>query len=150
MQTYILTKNHRLRDQVKTNLHAFIDRLPDSNSWKVEIKEARKERTDPQNHALFGVAYPALEAATGFTKDELHDAFCRRFFGTIEKEIAGQVVSKPYRTTTTGQDGKRDVIDAAKFSEFYAMVQMVGAEAGIDVPAPVRTIDDELARRFAA
>jgi hypothetical protein len=150
MQTYVLNKNHHTRDQVKANLHAFIDRLPDSKSWKVEIKEARKERTDPQNHALFGVAYPALEAATGFTKDELHDAFCRRFFGTVEKEIAGQVVSKPYRTTTTGPEGKRDVINAATFSEFYSMVQMVGAEAGIDVPSPVRDSDNELAQRYAA
>jgi len=149
-QTYILTKSHRLRDQIKTNLHAFIDRLPETKSWKVEIKEARKERTDPQNHALFGVAYPALEAATGFTKDELHTAFCKRFFGTVEVEIFGQVETRPYRTTTTGPDGKRDVIDAAKFSDFYAMVQMVGAEAGIDVPSPVRDSDNELAKRFAA
>lgn len=136
MQIYVLNKNHRLREQVRANIHAFIDRLPDAKSWKVEIKELRKERTDPQNHALFGVAYPALEVATGFTKDELHEAFCRRFFGTVECEIAGQIIKRPYRTTTTGPDGKRDVMPPNDFARFYDMVQMVGAEAGIDVPSP--------------
>jgi len=136
MQTYVLNKGHGLRGAVKANLHSFIDRLPDSKSWKIEIKEARKERSDLQNHALFGVAYPALEAATGMTKDELHDAFCRRYFGTVEKEFAGQVITRPYRTTTRGPDGERDLMLTRDFADFYAMVQMVGAEAGIDVPDP--------------
>jgi len=136
MQTYVLNKGHANRPTVKANLHAFIDRLPDTQSWKVEIKEARKERTDLQNHALFGVAYPPLSEATGFAKDELHDAFCKRFFGTTEKEMAGQVISKPYRTTTTDHHGKRDVIPAIEFARFYDMVQRIGAEIGVDVPSP--------------
>ncbi|MDR3445971.1 hypothetical protein [Dyella sp.] len=135
-QAYILNANGRERSQVTTNLHAFIDRLPASKSWRVEIKEARKQRSDPQNHALFGVAYEALNRATGYTKDELHEAFCKRYFGTVEREVIGQVVTKPYRTTTTNERGERDVMSTEAFSEFYAMVQMVGAEAGVDVPDP--------------
>ena len=124
------------RDRVLGNLHGFIDRLPKTKAWKVEIAQSRKSRTDPQNHALFGVAYPALMEPTGFTKDELHEAFCKRFFGTIEREVMGQVVSKPFRTTTTDENGKRDVMPWDKFSDFYAMVQQVGAESGIYVPDP--------------
>lgn len=135
-QAYVLNANGRERLQVAANLHAFIDRLPPGKSWRVEIKEARKERSDPQNHALFGVAYEALNRSTGFTKDELHDAFCKRYFGTVEREVMGQVVTKPYRTTTTNERGERDVMSTAAFAEFYTMVQMVGAEAGIDVPDP--------------
>lgn len=136
MQPYVLTKGSGLRSTIKANVHAFIDRLPETKSWRIEIKEDRKERTDPQNHALFGVAYPALEAATGYTKDELHEAFCRRFFGTVEREVMGQIVTKPYRTTTTNERGERDVIPAHDFARFYDTVQQVGAEAGIDVPDP--------------
>jgi len=134
--TFVLHKNHPGRALVASNLHAFLDKLPVSRSYQVEVKEYRRERTDPQNHALFGVAYPALERETGFTKDELHEAFCKRFFGTVQKEFAGTVIDKPYRTTTTGPDGKRDVLGTADFARFYDMVQQVGAEAGIFVPDP--------------
>ena len=32
--------------------------------------------------------------------------------------------------------GERDVIDVRRFSDFYAMVQQVGAECGVWVPDP--------------
>jgi hypothetical protein len=135
-QTYVLNASGRERPQVLANIHAFVDRLPVSKSWRVEIKQARKERSDPQNHALFGVAYPVLEQATGYSKDELHEAFCKRFFGSVDREVMGQVISKPYRTTTMNERGERDVMPAADFARFYDLVQHVGAEAGIDVPSP--------------
>lgn len=147
MQRYQLNANGPERSQVLENLHAFIDRLPAAKSWRVEIKEARKERSGDQNAALWGVAYPALSDATGYTPDELHDAFCRRFFGTVEREVMGQVMTRPRRTTTTNEAGERDVISAADFARFYDMVQMVGAEAGIDVPSPDPLHGN---RRFAA
>lgn len=135
--TFVLHKSHPGRARVASNLHAFIDKLPETRSFQVEVKEYRRERTDPQNHALFGVAYPALERETGFTKDELHEAFCKKFFGTVEKvDIFGEVTKVPYRTTTTGPDGKRDVLGTAEFARFYDMVQHVGAESGIYVPDP--------------
>lgn len=136
MQRYQLNAGGQERPRVLANAHAFIDRLPVNKSWKIEIKEARRERSDPQNHALFGVAYPALEVATGYTKDELHDAFCRRFFGTVSREVMGATVSRAFRTTTTNDAGERDVIDASTFARFYDLVQQIGAEAGIDVPSP--------------
>lgn len=135
-QSYTLTKNHGMRADVKANLHDFIDRLPETKSWKVEIKEARNERSSEQNAALFGLAYVVLSEATGFTADELHEAFCCRFFGTVEKEVMGRIISKPWRTTTTNEDGQRDVMPAHDFARFYDAVQQIGAEAGVDVPDP--------------
>lgn len=134
-QEFVIHKDDS-RVGVLANLHAFLDRLPSVRAWSVTIKQYSKERTDPQNHALFGVAYPALSEPTGYTKDELHEAMCKRFFGTVEREILGVPSSKPYRTTTTGPDGKRDVIGTEEFARFYDMVQQVGAEAGIFVPSP--------------
>lgn len=136
MQRYVLRAGGDERSQVLANVHAFVDRLPARKSWKIEIREARKERSNEQNAALFGVAYVALSDATGYTPDELHAAFCRRFFGTVEVDVMGQAVSRPVRTTTTNEQGERDVMPAADFARFYDMVQQVGAEAGVDVPSP--------------
>lgn len=135
-QTYHLNPNGPERAQVLANAHAFLDRLPLNKGWKVEIREARKARSNDQNAALWGVAYPVLAEATGYTPDELHDAFCRRFFGTVEREVMGQIVTRPRRTTTTNEAGERDVMPAADFARFYDQVQQVGAEIGIDVPSP--------------
>ena len=134
-QSYILHKSDSRRDGIRANLHAFVDRLPETKSWRVEVKEYRKDRTDAQNAALFGVAYPAFRD-TGYTPDELHDALCRRFFGTIERQVMGETVVAPRRTTTRDSRGARDVISREVFSDFYRMVQQIGAEVGIDVPDP--------------
>jgi hypothetical protein len=136
-QTYQLNANGPEREGVKQRAHDFIDRLPLDKSWVVTVKPFTKSRTHPQNAALFGVAYPALTEATGYTPDELHDAFCRRFFGTFEVEVMGQLVTRPVRTTTTNEQGDRDVMSALDFAKFYELVQQVGAEAGCDVPAPI-------------
>lgn len=135
-QSYFLHKGDADRPQIRANAVAFIERLPESHSWEILVRRHVKARTDTQNHALFGVAYKALAAATGFTKDELHEAFNKRFFGTVTVEVFGQVRERPFRTTTTDEHGNPDKISAEEFGRFYDMVQQVGAEAGIDVPNP--------------
>ncbi len=136
MQRYQLNANGQERQQVLANAHAFIDRLPATKSWRIEIREAKRERSLDQNAALWGVAYPPLCEATGYTPDELHEALCRKFFGTAERVVMGEHVARPRRTTTTNEHGERDAIDKATFARFYEMVQQVGAEVGIDVPDP--------------
>lgn len=135
-QKFTLNANGVERDQVRANAHAFIDRLPENKSWRIEVKEARKERTPPQNSALWGVAYPALTESTGYTAEELHNEFCGRFFGWDVVEIFGEKRRRPRRTTTTDEHGGRDVIPTRDFAAFYDLVQRIGAEAGIDVPNP--------------
>jgi hypothetical protein len=136
MSTFILHKNHDSRGTILANAIAFLGMLPDKKSWKVEITEYRKTRTEEQNAALFGLAYKVLSDETGYTKDELHEAMCKRHFGTVEREVFGQVVTRPYRTTTTGPDGRRDVLTWDAFADFYETVERVAAEAGVYIPAP--------------
>lgn len=135
-QTYQLNANGPERPGVTQRAKDFIDRLPADKSWVVTVKALVKSRTHPQNAALFGVAYPALTEATGYTSDELHDAFCRRFFGTVVVSVLGQSMTRAVRTTTTNEAGERDVMPSGDFAKFYDMVQQVGAEAGVDVPSP--------------
>jgi hypothetical protein len=126
------------RARVLDNLLRFLQSLPSEKAWTIEIKPFRKERTDPQNHALFGVAYPPLAEYTGFLAEELHEVMCMEFFGKVEYEVLGVKKVKPYRTTTKDENGKRDVIDAKTFSEFYARVQQRGSELGVFIPDPER------------
>lgn len=143
--SYVLHKGDPNRDLVRANLDSFLNRLPDTKSWQIEVKEYRKSRSNAQNNALFGVAYPAICKETGYEPDELHDAMCRKFFGTVGVDVLGMVITRAVRTTTTNEDGRRDVMAAGDFADFYAMVQRVGAEAGIDVPEP-----DPMRGRWAA
>lgn len=136
MQRYELHKGHPLLVSWKRNAIAFIERLPDSHSWVIEIKRLVKERTHPQNRALFGLAYPAIKKVTGDDIDDLHRAFCGKFFGWVDYEVMGELERRPYRTTTTNADGEREVMEPADFAEFYNAVQRIAASAGIDVPDP--------------
>jgi hypothetical protein len=136
MERYVLNAGGPEREQVRANAHAFIDRLPASKSWKIEIKEYRKERTTDQNAALFGLAYPIIAKATGNDVDDLHQAFCGKAFGWVDVEVMGEVRRRPRRTTTTNDEGERSVLSTIEFADFWAMVQRISAECGIDVPDP--------------
>lgn len=124
------------RARVLENLVKFLQSLPSEKSWTIEIKQYRKSRSDDQNAALWGVAYPPLCEHTGYRAEEIHEVMCMEFFGRKVDDVLGQTVIKPVRTTTTGMDGKRDVIDTKTFAEFYEHVQMRGSELGIFIPDP--------------
>lgn len=128
------------QDRNLTRVVAFLSALPKQKAWRVRIDELKGDRTDHQNNALFGVAYPPLVSATGYRPEEIHEVMCMKFFGKKVVEIGGETHEKPIRTTTTDSDGKRDVIDWDKFSTFYGMVQQVGAEMDppIWIPDPDR------------
>lgn len=116
------------RDRVITRLSAFLRALPLNKAFRMKVEELKGDRTEHQNNALFGVAYKPLVAVTGYRNEEIHEVMCCKFFGVKVVELGGVVQEKPVRTTTIDENGKRDVIDWEKFSEFYAMVQQVGAE----------------------
>lgn len=129
METIYLHKQENPR--YLTRVVAFLSALPLNRAWRIRIDEMRGSRTNQQNKALFGCAYPCF-AKLGHRPDPLHTVMCCKFFGT--NTIFG--VETPIRTTTTDEDGNRDVISWDIFSEFYAMVQEVGAEYGVYVPDP--------------
>lgn len=123
----------------KPALLAFLDRLPASSKWRVEVGSYKKKRSNEQNAALFGVAYKDIREATGNEVDDLHTMFCGEFFGWVECEVLGKRKMKPRRTTTTNEAGKRDVISTTEFMDFYEEVQRIAAEFGIYVRSPNET-----------
>ena len=124
------------RDQILANLHAFLDKLPIDKPWCIEIEPLRKERTIKQNKALFGLAYVELEEQTGSDKNDLHWAFCGEFFGWVDVNVMGKTKRMPARTTTTGYDGKHDVVPTEIFAKFYDFIQRRAAENGFYVSDP--------------
>jgi hypothetical protein len=71
-------------------------------------------------------------------KEELHEFYCGEYFGWKEYEIMGKKKSKPVRTTTTDEDGNRDVVDKSVMYDFYSFIQHQAAMTGkgIFVPDP--------------
>lgn len=132
MEQFILAKGERDVGRVQR----FVAALSTARAWKITIVEHRKERSDPQNNALWGVAYKKLAAFTGEEPSELHDIFMRRYFGEVEYEVLGEIRTRPYRTTTTDENGNRDVMPVDKFTELYRFIQKTAAEYGCDIPDP--------------
>jgi hypothetical protein len=131
-QTFTLQPGERSLARIVAVLSA----LAKDVAWKITIARVKKERSDPQNSALFGVAYKALGEFTGYTAPELHDVFLRAYFGTVEREIFGEITTRPRRTTTTDENGQRNKLSTVEFNAFYAFVQQKGAEIGCWVPDP--------------
>lgn len=140
-QAFILPANRpEDRARITGNAARFLAMLPADVAWEVTVRRHRKQRTDPQNAALWGVAYPPLMEHIGLRgekeREELHELFCGEFWGWVRYEILGKVKQRPRRTTTRDEHGRRDVIPWDVFCEFYAYIQQRGAQAGVYIPDP--------------
>lgn len=129
------------RETVLRNAHAAIDAVDASKVWQVEITEHVSPRTSKQNKTLFGVVYPPIMESMGLSgqqaKEELHDVFCGLYWGVVEYEVLGQQKSRPVRTTTKNEHGKRDTLSKKDFGKFVDFVYLRAADYGIFVPDPV-------------
>lgn len=108
----------------------------------VEIREWKPTRSSEQNAYLFGVCYSMLADAKGYDVNDIHEWMCGQHFGWTEKNVPKTewnpegIVKVPRRTTTCDENGKRDVLKPGPFSDFVAMVQRIGAQAGVFIPDP--------------
>lgn len=122
-------------DQVKKKIMAAIDnsRVPKV----ITIERYYRDYTDDQREALWGLAYKILQDETGNDKQDLHEYFCGCHFGWKEYEVMGQRRKKAVRTTTTDENGKRDVINTRDLAQMFELIQMVSAnDLGIVIPDP--------------
>lgn len=124
------------RPGIPRRLLAFLEALPLDVAFEVVVRRAVRKRTDAQNAALFGYAYKELAAFTGYTVPEIHDVCLRGFFGEREVEVMGRVITKPRRTTTTDEHGKRDVLGKVQFSEYLAYVLNEAGKLGLYLADP--------------
>lgn len=136
MQTFYIPRGEP-RDDVLAKLIRCIHGLPEHKVYVVQLKERKPERSNPQNNALWGVAYKTLRDETGNDPDDMHTYFCGEYFGWVEYRIMDQVRKRPRRTTTRDSNGKRNVISKMDFADFYSFIQQRSAETvGVYVPDP--------------
>jgi len=134
-------------DDVLARLIRHIHGLDHAKAHVVKVERWRRERTDAQNRALWGLAYKVLHEATGNDPEDMHLYFCGEFFGWVEHEMFGRKRLKPRRTTTRDEHGRRDVISTKTLAEFFAFIQQRAAETvGVYIPDP----DPEYWRQDAA
>lgn len=108
----------------------------------VSAKPWKPSRSSEQNAYLFGVCYPPLAEAKGYTVDDIHEWMCGTHFGWVDRTCPKTprnpegIESVPFRTTTRDENGKRSVLNKTEFSRFVATVQRIAAMAGVFIPDP--------------
>ena len=130
------------RQAAAQRIAAFIESAVPGKPLRVTVEVAKRQRSDPQNSYLFGVAYGPLAAAMGYDVDSVHEYFCGRHFGWVDKPCPKTprnpegLESRPFRTTTRDENGKRSVIGTVEFSDFVETVKRVAAHVGVYIPEP--------------
>ena len=122
----------------RARLHAFIDAQP--LPLDAECKPWKPTRSSEQNSLLFGVVYPPIAEAMGYTVEDIHEYMLGTHFGWVDVKVpmrpsnpAG-IESRPFRTTTRDENGKRSVLKKDEFSKFIATVDRIAAKAGVFIP----------------
>jgi hypothetical protein len=137
MTAFVLDPKDPNCENVRANLHRFIDQLPKSKAWEWTWQKYTKTRTPKQRKALFAAAYKPIMEFVGLRgeddKLELHSFFCGEFWGWREEPMMRK---RPLRTTTKNERGERDEISTTVALDFYAFIQQRAAEQGIYVPDP--------------
>lgn len=138
---YIIPKSgDPMRDRIQANAIRAIEQSPDNHPTLVELKRYRRPRSNPQNATLWGVIYPPIMEHMGLRgeqdREDLHEFWCGEYFGWRQTAILGKTKQHPIRTTTTDENGKRDVLATVDFMDFCAFIQQRMAEHGVVIPDP--------------
>lgn len=135
---FILQKGERNLSRVV----AFLSALSKGKAWRIEVSEDRCTRSVQQCRYLNGVAYKLLSDRTGYSRDDISEFMCGKYFGWKTVKVPRTpnnprgVEDKPLRTTTTDENGNRSVLSVTDFMDYVAFVQQFGAEHGVFIPDP--------------
>jgi hypothetical protein len=97
-------------------------------------------RSNEQNALLFGVVYPPIAEAMGYEVEAIHEFMLGTHFGWVDVKVPKTprnpegIESRPFRTTTRDEHGKRNVLKADEFSKFIDTVERIAAKAGVFIP----------------
>ncbi len=128
MQTITLPRAMGRESKV-AGIAKFLLSLSMAKAWTITVEEARSHRSTQQNKYLNGVIYKILSDATGYERDDISEYCCGLYCGWKDKRVPRTprnpegVESKPCRTTTTDENGRRDVLKWDAFSDYVAFLQ---------------------------
>ncbi len=104
---------------------------------EVTAQKWKSSRSSAQNRYLFGVCYPPIAEGMGYEVADIHEYALGRHFGWVDKKVPKTprnpegFESKPFRTTTTDENGKRNLLSKAEFVKFVETVERIAAQAGV-------------------
>ena len=130
------------RETVIRRIFAELSALKPGKAYRVVVKEDTDDRTVQQCRYLNGVAYKLLSDFTGYERDPISEYLCGLYWGWKQVRVPRTpsnpkgIEDKPIRTTTTDENGDRDVLDMQKFWEYVEFVQRFGAKHGVVIPDP--------------
>ena len=105
---------------------------------EVTCKRWAKSRTSKQNRWLRALETDIAEH-TGFSMNEVHTWILGHHFGWKDHKVPRTprnpegIESAPVRTTTTDENGKRDVLKSGPWAKFATRAEEVAARAGVYV-----------------
>ena len=106
----------------------------------VSCQPYKPTRSNEQNALLFGVVYGPIAEAMGYTVEDIHEYMLGRHFGWVDHKVPKTprnpegIESRPFRTTTRDEHGKRNVLKKDEFSRFLETVERIAAQAGVFIP----------------
>lgn len=124
------------RERTIKAITAYLNALPVDKTYQVVIGKYSNSRSTQQNAALFGLAYMLLSEHTGIHKDDLHEYYCMKYFGTDCRIIFGRKKYAPIRTTTQDEHGNNNLLSTVDFNKFFEFVQCEAAALGCVIPDP--------------
>lgn len=123
-------------------VHA-LEELPEGKAWKVSIEEAKRERSNPQNNYYHGVVLERIAQRWGVDTEDAHEWLCGTRWGWVDKRVPRTprnpdgLESKPRRTTTTDENGRRSVLKTMEFEEFIEFAKRFAAtKLDLFIPDP--------------
>ncbi len=131
-----------LRATIDDNVVACIRALPKDREWRVVVTRYKKPRSNPANAYYWGCVVAAMQEATGYATDDIHELMCGHAFGWVERRVPKSprfpsgIECKPLRTTTRDADGNADVLEGQAFAEFVDKAIAFAVSKGIFVPGP--------------
>lgn len=142
MSQSIILPRRAPREAAIKRIGLILASLPIEAAWRVEVHEHKPTRSSAQNNYLNGVCYKLLGEAIGYERDEVSEFLCGTYFGWKDKKVPKKpsnpqgIESVPIRTTTTDENGKRNVLGKMAMVDYIAFVQRFAAGKGIYIPDP--------------
>jgi hypothetical protein len=121
------TDGVRIRFASPAHYRQMIQRFENDKRVAVTIENMRSHRSLQQNRYLWGVVYPIIAEATGYTVNEVHEWARAQYLAPKVLQVAGKV-REVTRSTTE--------LSIGEMVEYVDNLIQLGAELGCHVPSP--------------
>lgn len=96
-----------------------------------EVRPYKKPRSLGLNAYHWAAVITPLAAFCGESPERIHEVLCGEYFGWETKCLKGGFqIRKPRRTTTTNEEGKRDVLNWEQMTNFVYFCKAKAADIG--------------------